>query len=65
MLPHAHLAGGYASQVALEDALVALAREVAAALTKFADSLDGVHLEEQPAGVHQIPGVPTTEVHNP
>jgi len=48
--------------VALEDALVALAREVAAALTKFADSLDGVHLEERPAGVHQIPGVPTTEI---
>lgn len=48
--------------MALEDALVALAREVAAALTEFADSLDGVRLEERPAGVHQIPGVPTTEM---
>jgi hypothetical protein len=48
--------------VALEDALVDLAREVAAALTRFADSIDGVQLEERPAGVHQIPGVPTTEV---
>jgi hypothetical protein len=48
--------------VTLEDALVALAREIATALTRFADSLEGVHLEEQPGGVHQIPGVPTTKI---
>ena len=48
--------------VALEDALAALAREVAAALIKFADSVDGVHLEERPAVAHPIPGVPTTAV---
>lgn len=46
--------------MALEDALAALAREVAAALVKFADSVGGVHLEEHPVGAHPIPGVPTT-----
>jgi hypothetical protein len=48
--------------VPLEDALATLAREIAAALTKFADAVGGVHLEEFAASVKKIPGVPTTAV---
>jgi hypothetical protein len=45
--------------MALQDELATLARDVAAALIKFANSIEGVYLHESPPG-HQIPGVPTS-----